>query len=138
MQQSPYNSPQDPYNHNNTNTRDPYNDNYNTQQQQQQPYNTTQPSLDRHASPAPPSYHTTAPLPRNPDPYAYAPTPVQPFDQPQPARSHTPGYGNGSPGGYAAGNMNTTGGGYEAVPNRSQTATPSAYPGQQTYQAFRP
>lgn len=129
-QQNPYSSAQqDPYN---SSSRDPY-----TSPSPQNSYN-THPAQDRHASPAPPSYHTTAPLPRNPDPYAYAPTPVQPFDQPQPARSHTPGYGNGSPGGYAAGNMNTTGGGYEAVPNRSQTATPSAYPGQQTYQAFRP
>lgn len=79
-----------------------------------QPYNA--PS-ERYNSPAPPSYHTT-------NPYANAPPPVQPYDQP---RSNTPGYGAGS--GSA---------GYDPVPNRSQTATPSAYPGQQTYQAFQP
>ncbi|KAJ4380959.1 hypothetical protein N0V86_003306 [Didymella sp. IMI 355093] len=94
----------------------PYNQPYNNTAQQN-PYSAPP---ERYTSPAPPSYHTTA----NPNPYAYAPPPVQPFDQP---RSNTPGYGAGS------GNA-----GYDPVPNRSQTSTPSAYPGQQQYQAFQP
>jgi hypothetical protein len=94
----------------------PYNQSYNNTAQQT-PYSATP---ERYTSPAPPSYHTTAIS----NPYAYAPAPVQPFDQP---RSNTPGYGVGS--GSA---------GYDPVPNRSQTSTPSAYPGQQQYQAFQP
>lgn len=85
-----------------------------------QSYMSPAPAPDRYNSPAPPSYHTNAP--RNPDPYAYAPTPVQPYNQPS---SITPGYGYGHAG-------------YDPVPNRSQTATPTAYPGQSTYQAFTP
>ncbi|KAF2993675.1 hypothetical protein E8E13_001028 [Curvularia kusanoi] len=101
-------------------------------QPEQQPYETESafsahqsyispaPAVDRYNSPAPPSYHTTA----QPNPYAYAPPPVMPYNQPQ--RSNSPGYGAGS------------GNGYDPVPNRSQTASPSAYPGQQQYQAFTP
>ena len=88
-----------------------------------QSYMSPAPAPDRYNSPAPPSYHTNAP--RNPDPYAFAPTPVQPYNQPS---SITPGYGTG---GYGHS-------GYDPVPNRSQTATPTAYPGQSTYQAFTP
>ncbi|KAF9698524.1 hypothetical protein EKO04_003908 [Ascochyta lentis] len=97
-----------------------------------QPYNT--PS-DRYNSPAPPSYHTTAA-----NPYAYAPAPAQPYDQP---RSYTPGHVNANGGGSGYGGANASGyqngGGnqYGAV-DRSQNSTPSAYPGQQSYQAFQP
>ncbi|KAJ4313461.1 hypothetical protein N0V94_006948 [Neodidymelliopsis sp. IMI 364377] len=82
----------------------------------QNPYN---PPSERYNSPAPPSYHTTAPQP------SYAPAPYPAYNQP---RSNTPGY---SPVNAAGGGI-----GYDAVPSRSQT--PSAYPGQQTYQAFQP
>lgn len=113
---SQYSQASDPYDRRSPVQNQPYNQPYNNIAQQI-PYNA--PS-ERYNSPAPPSYHTTA----NPNPYAYAPPPVQPYDQP---RSNTPGYG--------AGSGNT---GYDPVPNRSQTATPSAYPGQQQYQAFQP
>jgi hypothetical protein len=90
---------------------------------QNQAYNIAQPSYnapsERYNSPAPPSYHTTA------NPYSYAPAPTPTYNQP---RSNTPGYGNG--------NAGDGGGVYDAVPSRTQT--PSAYPGQQTYQAFQP
>ncbi|KAJ4333054.1 hypothetical protein N0V95_009515 [Ascochyta clinopodiicola] len=102
---SQYSQASDPYDHRSPNQPQPYN----------QPYNAP---TDRFASPAPPSYHTTA------NPYSYAPAPVQPFDQ---LRSYTPGSGNA--GGNAA---------YDPIPNRSQNATPSAYPGQTMYQAFQP
>ncbi|KZM18924.1 hypothetical protein ST47_g9948 [Ascochyta rabiei] len=107
---SQYSQASDPYDRRSPVQPQPYSQPYS------QPYNA--PS-DRFPSPAPPSYHTTAP-----NPYAYAPAPVQPFDQP---RSFTPGSGR------AGGNV-----AYDPVPDRSQTATPSAYPGQQTYQAFQP
>jgi hypothetical protein len=114
--QSQYSQASDPYERRSPPQNQPYNQPYNNIAQQN-PY--AVPS-ERYNSPAPPSYHTTA----NPNPYANAPAPVQPYDQP---RSRTPGYGAGS------GNA-----GYDPVPNRSQTATPSAYPGQQQYQAFQP
>jgi hypothetical protein len=113
-QQAPYVAPLQPYNMDELNSA-------------HQSYMSPAPAPDRYNSPAPPSYHTNAP--RNPDPYAYAPTPVQPYNQPN---SSTPGYGNGGYG-YGSGNA-----GYDPVPNRSQTATPTAYPGQPTYQAFTP
>ena len=111
---SQYSQASDPYERRSPVPVQPYNQPYNNIAQQN-PYDA--PS-ERYNSPAPPSYHTTA------NPYTYAPAPVQAYDQP---RSDTPGYGNGS------GNA-----GYDPVPNRSQTATPGAYPGQQTYQAFQP
>jgi hypothetical protein len=113
-QQAPYVAPLQPYNMDEANSA-------------HQSYMSPAPAPDRYNSPAPPSYHTNAP--RNPDPYAYAPTPVQPYNQPN---SSTPRYGNGGYG-YGSGNA-----GYDPVPNRSQTATPTAYPGQSTYQAFTP
>ena len=109
-----YRQSPDPYDRRSPVQQQPYNQPYNNTAREN-PYN---PPSERYNSPAPPSYHTTA------NPYSYAPAPVQSYDQP---RSNTPGYGNGN--GNAA---------YDPVPNRSQTATPSAYPGQQTYQAFQP
>ncbi|KAF3046120.1 hypothetical protein E8E12_011204 [Didymella heteroderae] len=113
---SQYSQASDPYERRSPPQNQPYNQPYNNTAQQ----NTYTAPPERYNSPAPPSYHTTA----NPNPYAYAPAPVQPYDQP---RSNTPGYGAGS------GNA-----GYDPVPNRGQTATPSTYPGQQQYQAFQP
>lgn len=109
---SQYSQASDPYDRRSPAQNQPYSQPYNTTQP---PYN---PPSERYNSPAPPSYHTTA------NPYSYVPAPNPEYIQP---RSNTPGYGNRS------GN-----GAYDPVPNRSQTTTPSAYPGQQTYQAFQP